>query len=703
MRHALLFMMLSPALALAEDALKYPLTRKEDVSEMIHGVKIDDPYRWLEDDNAEETKAWVKAQNEVTFGYLKSLPKRDAIEARLTELWNYERVGMPFRRGGRWFFTHNSGLQNQSVLMTADSLDGEPRLLLDPNAMSKDGTTSLKDYEPSEDGKLIAYGVSEAGSDWTTIRVREISSGQDREDVVRWVKFSGISWMKDGSGFFYSRYDEPKAGAALTQKNEFHKLCFHRLGTPQSDDIIVYERQDEAKWGFGGHVTEDGEFLIIQVWLGTEPKNRVFYKKCSDLKAPAVELLNDNDARYEFIDNDGATFLFRTDLNAPCFQVIAIDTRKPQRGNWRVLVPEQPKVLLEEATTVGKQLFCQYLRDAKTEVTQFTLAGEKVREVKLPGIGSAGGFAGHHDDKSTFFTYTSFTEPSSIFQLDLASGESTLWRKSKLKFDGGGLETKQVFFTSKDGTRVPMFIVHKKGLKLDGANPVLLYGYGGFNISLTPTFSVSRAVWMEMGGVFALANLRGGGEYGRDWHEAGVKLGKQRVFDDFIAAAEWLIANKYTSSSKLAIQGGSNGGLLVGACLTQRPDLYAAALPAVGVLDMLRFEKFTIGWGWRSDYGSVESGAEFRALLNYSPYHNLKPGTRYPATLVTTSDHDDRVVPAHSFKFAARLQECQAKDGPPVLIRIETSAGHGAGTALNKVILETADAWAFLAKVLGVE
>ena len=703
MRHALIFMMLSPALALAEDALKYPVTRKEDVSEMIHGVKVDDPYRWLEDDNAEETKAWVKAQNEVTFGYLKSLPKRDAIEARLTELWNYERVGMPFRRGGRWFFTHNSGLQNQSVLMTADALDGEPRLLLDPNAMSKDGTTSLKDYEPSEDGKLIAYGVSEAGSDWTTIRVREIASGQDREDVVRWVKFSGISWMKDGSGFFYSRYDEPKAGAALTQKNEFHKLCFHRLGTPQSDDIIVYERQDEAKWGFGGHVTEDGEFLIIQVWLGTEPRNRVFYKKCSDLQAPAVELLNDNDARYEFIDNDGPTFLFRTDLNAPCFQVIAIDTQKPQRGNWRVLVPEQPKVLLEEATTVGKQLFCQYLRDAKTEVTQFTLAGEKVREVKLPGIGSAGGFAGHHDDKSTFFTYTSFTEPSSIFQLDLASGESTLWRKSKLKFDGGGLETKQVFFTSKDGTRVPMFIVHKKGLKLDGANPVLLYGYGGFNISLTPVFSVSRAVWMEMGGVFALANLRGGGEYGREWHEAGIKLGKQRVFDDFIAAAEWLIANKYTSSAKLAIQGGSNGGLLVGACLTQRPDLYAAALPAVGVLDMLRFEKFTIGWGWRSDYGSVESGAEFRALLNYSPYHNLKPGTRYPATLVTTSDHDDRVVPAHSFKFAARLQECQAKDGPPVLIRIETSAGHGAGTALNKVILETADAWAFLAKVLGVE
>jgi prolyl oligopeptidase len=415
-----------------------------------------------------------------------------------------------------------------------------------------------------------------------------------------------------------------------------------------------------------------------------------------------VELLNDYDARYEFIDNVGPIFYFRTDLNATCHKVIAIDIRKPQRGNWRVIVPEVPKVLLENVSTVGGKMFCQYLRDAKTEVKCFDMDGKLIREVKLPGIGSAGGFVGHRTDKSTFYTFTSFTEPGAIYRMDLESGESTLWRKPDVKFDGAAFETKQVFVTSKDGTKVPMFIVHKKGLKLDGSNPTLLYGYGGFSISLTPSFSISRAVWLEMGGVFAMPNLRGGGEYGRDWHLAGVKLGKQNVFDDFIASAEWLIANKYTSSGKLAIQGGSNGGLLVGACMTQRPELYAAALPAVGVLDMLRFEKFTIGWGWRSDYGSVENGAEFKALLQYSPYHNLKPGTRYPATLVLTSDHDDRVVPAHSFKFGSRLQEYQAKDGPPALIRIETSAGHGAGTALSKMIEKTADEWAFLVKHLNM-
>jgi prolyl oligopeptidase len=688
--------------ALAADSLTYPTTRKEEVVDTLHGVKIADPYRWLEDDNSEKTKKWVKAQNEVTFGYLEKLPRRAEIQSRLKELWNYERVGMPFERGGRWFYSHNSGLQNQPVLMTAESLEAKATLLLDPNAMSKDGTTSLSDYEASEDGKLIAYGVSEAGSDWNTIRLRDIASGKDLEDVIRWVKFSGISWLKDGSGFFYARYDEPKAGAALTAKNEFHKLYFHKLGTSQKEDVLVYERQDEPKWGFGGHVTEDGQYLIIPVWLGTEPKNRLFYKKIAP-DAPVVELLNDYDARYDFIDNVGPIFYFHTDLNATCYQVIAIDIRKPQRGNWRVIVPEVPKVLLENVSTVGGKMLCQYLRDAKTEVKCFDMDGKLIREVKLPGIGSAGGFGGHRTDKSTFYTFTSFTEPGAIYRMDLESGESTLWRKPEVKFDGAAFETKQVFVTSKDGTKVPMFIVHKKGLKLDGSNPTLLYGYGGFSISLTPSFSVSRAVWLEMGGVFAMPNLRGGGEYGRDWHLAGVKLGKQNVFDDFIASAEWLIANKYTSSAKLAIQGGSNGGLLVGACMTQRPELYAAALPAVGVLDMLRFEKFTIGWGWRSDYGSVENGAEFKALLSYSPYHNLKPGTRYPATLVLTGDHDDRVVPAHSFKFGSRLQESQAKDGPPVLIRIETSAGHGAGTALNKMIEKTADEWAFLVKHLGVE
>lgn len=699
MRAAFLLMLTTSSLSAGP--LNYPQTRKEEVVDTLHGVKIADPYRWLEDDNAEDTKAWVKEQNKVTFSYLEKLPRRDEIKKRLRELWNYERVGMPFEEGGRWFFSHNSGLQNQSVLMMAESLEGKASVLLDPNAMSKDGTTSLTDYEPTEDGKLMAYGVSEAGSDWTTLRVRDIATGHDLDDVVKWVKFSGVSWLKDGSGFFYSRYDEPKPGAALTAKNEFHKLCFHKLGTAQSEDKLVYERKNEPKWGFGGHVTEDGEYLIIQVWLGTEPKNRVFYKKIA-ADAPVVELLHENDARYEFIDNDGPVFYFRTDLNAPCFQVIAIDVRKPQRGNWRIVIPEVPKVLLEDVSTVGGQMFCQYLRDAKTEVRCFDLDEKHVRDIQLPGIGSAGGFGGKRKDTQTFYNFTSFTEPGAIYCMDLKSGESTLWRKPEVKFDGSACETKQVFYKSKDGTQVPMFIVHKKGLKLDGTNPTLLYGYGGFNINMTPGFSVSRAVWVEMGGVFAMPNLRGGGEYGREWHQAGIKLGKQHVFDDFIAAAEWLIANQYTSREKLAIQGGSNGGLLVGACMTQRPELYAAALPAVGVLDMLRFEKFTIGWGWKSDYGTVENKAEFNALLKYSPYHNLKPGTRYPATLVLTSDHDDRVVPAHSFKFASRLQECQAKDGPPTLIRIETSAGHGAGTALNKTIEKTADEWAFLVKALGM-
>jgi prolyl oligopeptidase len=695
------YLLLMTTATLSAEVLTYPVTRKEDVVDVHHGVKTADPYRWLEDDNSEETKAWVKAQNEVTFSYLEKLPRRQEIKTRLQKLWNYERMGQPFEHGGRWFFTHNSGLQNQAVLMTAESLEGEAKVLLDPNAMSKDGTTSLSDYAPTEDGKLIAYGVSEAGSDWTTIRVRDIATGRDLDDVVKWVKFSGVSWRKDGSGFYYSRYDEPKAGAALTAKNEFHKLYFHALGKAQSEDELIYERKDEPKWGFGGGVTEDGEYLVIQVWLGTEPKNRVFYQKIGGGE-PVMKLLNDNDARYDFIDNEGPVFYFRTDLNAPCFQVIAIDVRKPERGNWRIVVPEVPKVLLEGVSTVGGQMFCEYLRDAKTEVKCFDLDGKLIRDVKLPGIGSAGGFGGHRHDTSTFYTFTGFTEPGAIYRMDLKTGESKLWRKPQVDFDGSAFETQQVFYHSKDGTKVPMFIVHKKGLKLDGSNPVLLYGYGGFNINLTPGFSVSRAVWLEMGGVFAMPNLRGGGEYGRAWHQAGIKLGKQNVFDDFIAAAEWLIGHKYTTSAKLAIQGGSNGGLLVGACMTQRPELYAAALPAVGVLDMLRFEKFTIGWGWKSDYGSVENPAEFGALLKYSPYHNLKPGTRYPATLVLTSDHDDRVVPAHSFKFGARLQECQAKDGLPTLIRIETSAGHGAGTALNKTIEKTADEWAFLVRALGM-
>jgi len=698
---ALLTFLAMPIVAADSVPLNYAATRQEKVSDDYHGTRIDDPYRWLEDDNSEETKAWVKAQNKVTFGYLKTLPRREEIKSRLTKLWNYERVGRPFEKGGRWFFTRNSGLQNQSVLYTTPSLDAEPSVLLDPNAMSKDGTVSLTDYSPSEDGKLLGYGISTGGSDWNEVRVRDIATGKDLEDHLRWVKFSGISWMKDGSGFFYSRYDEPKKGAALTEKNEFHKLYFHKLGTPQSADTLVYERKDHADWGFGGSVTEDGRYLVIHVWKGTEPKNRVYYKDLKAADSKVIELLNDADAKYDFIDNDGSVFLFRTDLDAPRHRVIGIDVTKPGRKSWVEIVP-QSKDMLDDVSTVGGQMFCEYLQDAKSAVRCFDLKGRHIRDLALPGIGTAGGFGGERKDKETFYVFTSFTEPGTIYRLDLATGESRVWRRPKVEFDGGGYETKQVFYNSKDGTRVPMFIVHKKGIKLDGRNPVLLYGYGGFQISLTPGFSLSRAVWLEMGGVFAMPNLRGGGEYGAEWHQAGIKLKKQNVFDDFIAAAEWLIAQRYTSPEKLAIQGGSNGGLLVGACMTQRPELFAAAMPAVGVMDMLRFHRFTIGWGWKSDYGSSENADEFKALLAYSPLHNLKPGTRYPATLITTADHDDRVVPAHSFKFAARLQECQAKDGPPTLIRIETSAGHGAGTALNKVIEETADAWAFLAKALGM-
>ena len=682
-------------------ALKYPATRQEAVSDDYHGTRVTDPFRWLEDDNSEETKAWVKAQNEVTFGYLKTLPRREEIKSRLTRLWNYERVGRPFEKGGRWFFTRNSGLQNQSVLYTTPSLDAEPAVLLDPNVMSKDGTVSLTDYEPSEDGKLLGYGISTGGSDWNEIRVRDIATGKDLDDDLRWVKFSGLSWMKDGSGFFYSRYDEPKKGAALTEKNEFHKLFFHKLGTAQSADTLIYERRDHPDWGFGGSVTEDGRYLIIEVWRGTEPKNRVFYKDLKAAVSKVIELLNEADAKYDFIDNDGSVFLFRTDLDAPRHRVSGIDVTKPDRKSWSEIIP-QSKDMLDDVSTVGGQMFCEYLQDAKSSVRCFDLKGKFIRDLALPGIGSAGGFGGERKDKKTFYTFTSFTEPGAVYRLELSTGESRVWRRPKVAFDRGGYETKQVFYASKDGTRVPMFIVHKKGIKLDGQNPVLLYGYGGFEISLTPGFSLARAVWLEMGGVFAMPNLRGGGEYGAEWHEAGIKLKKQNVFDDFIAAAEWLIAQRYTSPSKLAIQGGSNGGLLVGACMTQRPELFAAALPSVGVMDMLRFHRFTIGWGWKSDYGSSENADEFAALHAYSPLHNLKPGTRYPATLITTADHDDRVVPAHSFKFAARLQECQAKDGPPTLIRIETSAGHGAGTALNKVIEETADEWAFLAKALGM-
>ncbi len=682
-----------PSLGLAA-AIQYPDTRKADVVDELHGTPVPDPYRWLEDDNSEETKAWVTAQNRVTEDFLTTIPQRGEIRKRLSDLWNFERTGSPQEFGGKWFFTHNTGLQNQSVLKVSDTLDGEGRLLLDPNTLSKDGTVALANFTPSEDGKLLGYSISRGGSDWNEILVRDVATGKDTGDHLKWVKFSGISWAKDGSGFYYSRYDAPAEGAALTQKNEFQKLCFHKIGTPQSEDVLIYERKDHPKWGFGGGLTEDGKFLVIHVTEGTDPKNRFFYKEAKP-GAKVVELLADADASYDFVGNEGDLFFFRTDLKAPRHRVIAIDVKKPERESWKEIIPES-KDLLQGVTMVGGKLACEFLRDARSAITIYGLDGKKLRNVELPGIGSAGGFEGRKEDKETFYSFTSFTDPGAIYRYNLETGESKLWKRPKVGFDGAAYETKQVFVPGKDGTKVPVFITHKKGLKLDGSHRVLLSGYGGFNISLSPGFSVGRAVWLERGGILAVANLRGGGEYGSEWHLAGTRLRKQNVFDDFIAAGEWLVKENYTKPSLLAIQGGSNGGLLVGACMTQRPDLFGAALPAVGVMDMLRFHKFTIGWAWEKDYGSAEDPEEFKALLRYSPYHVLKPGTRYPATMVTTADHDDRVVPAHSFKFAARLQECQAKGGPPVLIRIDTSAGHGAGTALSKTIDRTADEWAFL-------
>ena len=690
MRHAFLLLMSATALA---QPLQYPAARHDDVVDDYHGTKIADPFRWLEDDNSEETKAWVKAQNAVTFDYLKSIPERETLKTRLKSLWNYERFGIPAKHGTRWFYTRNSGLQNQSVLYVAESLDAEPKVLLDPNGLSKDGTVSLTVTSISDDGKWLAYGTSSGGSDWNEFRIRNVDTGEDLPEVLKWIKFSGASWAADGSGFYYGRFPEPKKGAAMTEANKNKRLYFHKLNTAQSEDPEVYSNPEKPDWGFYAGVTDDGRYLIISVSEGTDPKNRLYYKDLSQPDAAVVKLFDDFDAEYTFIDNVGTTFYFHTNKDAPRYRVASVDISKPTA--LKELVP-QGEEKLESVSIVGDQLICERLKDARSSVTAYDLNGKLIREVELPGIGSVGGFGGKRVDKETFYSFSSFTVPGAIYRYDIATGKSTIYREPKLDFDGSQFETKQVFFKSKDGTRVPMFITHRKGLKLDGSNRCLLYGYGGFNISLTPVFSVGRAVWLEQGGIYAMVNLRGGGEYGEEWHEAGTKLKKQKVFDDFIAAAETLIKDGYTKSEKLAIQGGSNGGLLVGACMTQRPELFGAALPAVGVMDMLRFHKFTIGWAWKSDYGSSENADEFKALHAYSPLHNLKPGTRYPSTLVMTADHDDRVVPAHSFKFAATLQEAQAKDGPPVLIRIETSAGHGAGTALNKLIEETADQWAFL-------
>lgn len=676
-----------------------PTTETIDHVDILHGTKVSDPYRWLEDLDSPKTKAWVQAQSAYANAYLEKLSTRAMLRQRLTKLWNYEKYGMPFKAGGLYFYYKNNGLQNQSVLYVQKDLMGEPRILLDPNTLSEDGTVALSNESISKDGRLLAYGISRAGSDWQEWKVRDIATGKDLDDHIKWVKFSSASWDHDGKGFYYSRYDEPKSGEEMESTNYFQKLYYHKIGTPQSEDVLVYHRPDEKEWGFSGGVSEDGNYLLISIWQGTAEANRFFYKDLKKEKAEVVELLAKNDARYNYIGNIGTRFLFETNRDAPRGRVIAIDITTPSTQSWKEVIP-QSESTISGVSILGGKLVVNYLKDAHTQLRIFTLDGQSAGEIALPGLGSAW-ISGEENDAEAFYSYSSFTDPGSTYRYDMTTGKSELFRRPQVDFNPDLFETKQVFYPSKDGTQIPMFITHKKGLVLDGSNPTYLYGYGGFNVSLSPSFSLANLLWLEMGGIYVQANLRGGGEYGQEWHEAGTKHKKQNVFDDFIAAAEYLIANKYTSTPKLAIGGGSNGGLLVGACMVQRPDLFGACLPAVGVLDMLRFHKFTIGWAWVSDYGSPDDPEMFKTLYAYSPYHNLKPGTAYPATMVTTSDHDDRVVPSHSFKFAAALQAAHKGDNP-ILIRIETKAGHGAGTPVSKRIEDIADRWAFLIENLDM-
>jgi len=681
-------------------SLTYPATRKGDVVDDYHGTKVADPYRWLEDVDAAETRAWVEAQNRVTFAYLEQIPERERIRRRLTALWDYPKYGAPFKKGGRYFFFKNSGLQNQSVLYTQGSLTAEPEVLLDPNALSPDGTVALSILALSDDGRALVYGTSGSGSDWQEFRVRDVTTRQDRSDHLKWIKFSGAAWTHDGAGFFYSRYPEPAAGAdPLLDVNRDQKVYYHRLGTEQSADRLIYERPDHPDWGFGVEVSADGRYAVYSVWLGTDRRNRIYYQDLGDpkhprLEAPVVRLLDDFDAAYEFVGNDGTVFYFSTDEGAPRKRVIAVATRRPERTAWREVIPQAPDVL-EGVQIIHDTFVARYLHDAYSQLRLFALDGKPLGEVPLPTLGSIVQVSGERRDNEMFYAFTSFLYPTTIFRHDFTTGRSSVFKAPEIAFDPSRYETVQVFYRSGDGTRVPMFLTYKKGLKRDGSNPTYLYGYGGFNVNLTPGFSIGVLAWLDMGGVYAQPILRGGAEYGEEWHQAGMLDRKQNVFDDFIAAAEYLIAERYTSPPKLAIGGGSNGGLLVGAVLNQRPELFGTAVPAVGVMDMLRFHKFTIGWAWVTEYGSADSVAQFPFLYRYSPLHNLKPGTRYPAMLVTTADHDDRVVPGHSFKYAAALQAAHA--GPaPVLIRIETKAGHGAGKPTAKIIEEQTDRWAFL-------
>ena len=691
-------------LAQAPDSCRIPTAHTVDTVTDYFGTAVRDPYRWLENTDAPDTKAWVAQENCVTFAYLARIPERARIRSRLTMLWNYERYGVPSREGGKYVFSKNDGLQNQSVYYWLPTLAAEPRVLMDPNTLSSDGTVALTGWDVSHDGRFFGYGTAAAGSDWNELHVRVIASGRDRPDLLRWVKFSGLSWTHDNAGFFYSRYPTP-AGNVLQAVVQNQRLYYHRLGTPQAADHLIYQRPDHPDWGFGGSVTEDGRYLIIYVSLGTDSRNRVY---CLDLGAArrprlggrVVRLLDGFDASYGFVGNRGPVFYFTTNLDAPRSRLIAIDTRHPAPADWKVIIPQSDQVL-NGVTLVGGKFVAEYLVDAHSRLAVFSAAGTPAGDIALPGLGTVGGVSGRADGPEMFYAYTSFLYPTTVFRYDVATGTGGVWKAPHLDFDPSRYETEQVFYRSKDGTRVPMFLTHRRGLARDSANPVLLTAYGGFDISNLPSFSVANAVWLEMGGVLALANLRGGGEYGEEWHQAGMHEHKQSVFDDFIAAAEYLVHEGYTRPAKLGIEGASNGGLLIGAVENQRPDLFGATLPAVGVMDMLRFQKFTIGWAWVTEYGSSDSASQFPYLYAYSPLQNIRLGTHYPPTLVTTADHDDRVVPGHSFKYAATLQAAQG-DSTPILIRIETRAGHGGGMPVSKQIELVTDEWAFLVRNLGL-
>jgi len=677
--------------------LTYPVTKKVDQVDDYFGAKVADPYRWLEDDNAEDTKAWVQAENAVTFGALDKIPFRPKIKERLTEIFNYPRYSSPFRVGEYYFFAKNDGLQNQSVYYVQKGLDGAPEVFVDPNALSPDGTIRIGLIGASMDDKLMAVSRGEAGSDWSEIRVMDIATKQELPDRILWNKFSGAAWK--GNGFYYSGYEKPAAGEELKAKNEFQRVYYHKLGDPQEKDTLVWEDKAHPLRYVNAGTTEDEKWLFLVLSEGTSGSEVWVRDLTAKKEAPFTLLVKGFDYDASPIEVVDGKILVYTNEDAPNFRVVAVDPKDVAKEKWQTVIAEKPEVLSGAGTAAG-YLFANYLKDANTKIYQHKLDGTLVREIELPALGSAGGFGGKRDEKTLFYTFTSFTYPPTIYKFDPATGASEVFRKSEVKFDPAAYETKQVFYASKDGAKVPMFIVHKKGLVLDGKNPTLLYAYGGFNISETPGFSAANIILLENGGVYALANIRGGGEYGEAWHKAGMLDKKQNVFDDFIAAAEYLIKEKYTSTPRLAVLGGSNGGLLIGAVMTQRPELFGVAFPAVGVMDMLRYHKFTVGWGWAVEYGSSDKEDQFRYLIKYSPLHNLKPGVCYPATMVTTADHDDRVVPAHSFKFAATLQADQACS-KPVLIRIETRSGHGSSN-LSKAIDAQADQWSFMFFNMGI-